>query len=140
MKKELKQALLIFLMFLCGAFGYYYLEILFRGYSHWSMGVCGGICLIGIYLIDKLNKNICQKALLGALLITLVEFFAGCILNLWLGLKVWDYSGLRLNFLGQISLLFTSIWYALSFIIFAIFLFIKRKKRIPHRSIRNLGS
>ena len=140
MKKEIKRFFIISLIFLDGAFGYYYLEILFRGYSHWSMGVCGGICLIGIYFLDKLNKSIYQKALLGALLITLVEFLAGCILNLWLDLKIWDYSQLKLHFLGQISLLFTAIWYVLSFIIFLIFSFVKRKKRILPRSIRNLES
>ncbi len=140
MKKEIKRVFLICLIFLGGAFGYYYLEILFRGHSHWTMGVCGGICLVGIYLIDKLNKSIYKKAFMGTLLITFVEFIAGCILNLWLGLKIWDYSNLRLHFLGQISLLFSIIWYALSLIIFALFSLAKRKKRILTGSIRNLGS
>ena len=137
MKTEIKKAFTVSILFIFGAIGYYSLEIIFRGYSHWSMGICGGICLVGIYFIDKLQKNIYIKALVSALLITLIEFSAGCILNLWLGLKVWDYGALRLQLLGQISLLFSMIWYALSLIIFLLFSLFKRKKRILGMSIRN---
>ena len=49
-------------------------------------------------------------------MITLYEFIAGTILNIVLGLNVWDYSNLPLNILGQICLPFSIIWYFLSII------------------------
>ena len=48
--------------------------------------------------------------------ITLLEFVAGCIINLWCGLNVWDYSELPLNICGQICILFTGYWCLLSVI------------------------
>ena len=36
----------------------------------------------------------------------IAEFITGCIVNLWLGWNVWDYSNLRFNLLGQTSLTF----------------------------------
>ena len=49
-----------------------------------------------------------------ACIITGVEFLAGCILNLWLKLGVWDYSNLPFNILGQICIPFTLLWYIIS--------------------------
>ena len=50
------------------------------------------------------------QCILGAAVVTAVEFISGCIINLWLGWGVWDYSGLPCNVLGQISLPFTILW------------------------------
>lgn len=33
---------------------YYFFEILFRGFSHWSMFVLGGICLLFFYIQGSL--------------------------------------------------------------------------------------
>lgn len=52
--------------------------------------------------------------LIGCVIITALEFAAGCIVNLWLGLDVWDYSQKPLNLLGQISLGSSAAWYFLS--------------------------
>ena len=120
------------LLFLTGGFGYYLIEVLFRGHSHWTMGLCGGICLVGIYFINRRFAafSYTLRAILSALLITAVEFVAGCILNLWLGLSIWDYSALPYNLLGQISLLFSGIWFFLSFgICVLISMMEKRSKR-----------
>ena len=53
------------------------------------------------------------QALACAALVTAVELAAGCVLNLWLGLGVWDYSGLRWNLWGQICPQFFLVWWAL---------------------------
>ena len=123
----------ILLLFLAGGFGYYLLEVLFRGYSHWTMGLCGGICLVGIYFINRrfAKSSYTLRATLCTVLITAVEFAAGCILNLWLGLSIWDYSALPYNLLGQISLLFSSIWFFLSFGICILISAIENRKRKP---------
>ena len=42
-----------------------------------------------------------------------VEFLSGCVLNLWLCLDVWDYSGLPGNVLGQICPAYGLLWFLL---------------------------
>ena len=116
MKKISKNSFLKFLLlFSAGAWGYYLIELLFRGYSHFSMAICGGVCLCLIYKIfEKLpSLSLFAKCALGALVITSIEFITGCIVNILLGLDVWDYSLLPLNLLGQICLPFSLIWFAL---------------------------
>ena len=105
------------LLFSVGGFGYYFLEIIYRGFSHFSMALCGGFCLCVLYKIfEKLpNVNLVLKCALGSLVITAAEFFCGCIVNLLLHLNVWDYSHLPLNLLGQICLPFSLIWFFLCF-------------------------
>ena len=101
---------------LVGGGAYYGIEILYRGHSHWSMAVCGGVCLVAICLINRhfSSWNLFLRAAVCALAITFIEFFAGCILNLWLGWHVWDYHSLPFNLLGQIAPLFTFFWFLLS--------------------------
>ena len=48
------------------------------------------------------------------IIITVLEFIFGVVLNIWLGLQIWDYSGMPLNIMGQICLPFTVAWYFLS--------------------------
>lgn len=55
-----------------------------------------------------------NQMLMGALIITCLEFYAGLIVNVLLGWNVWDYSKLPLNVMGQICLPFCLIWYFLS--------------------------
>ena len=104
-----------YFIFIAGAFGYCLLEILWRGYTHPSMGIAGGLCLIGIYYISKLNYSRVFRAVLSTLLITLTEFIFGVILNILLKLNIWDYSGMPFNFLGQICLPFSLLWFVLSY-------------------------
>lgn len=52
-------------------------------------------------------------ALAGAALVTAAEFAVGCVVNLLLGWNVWDYSGWRVQLLGQICLVFCLLWYLL---------------------------
>lgn len=53
------------------------------------------------------------QALVCATIVTAVEFLAGLILNVWLGLGVWDYSRLPFNILGQVCPQFMVIWWVL---------------------------
>lgn len=101
-------------LFLLGALGYPLLELLWRRRTHWSMALAGGICMVLLLIVSRLPLSKPLMWLLGALSITLVEFAVGCIVNRWIGLDVWDYSKLPLNLLGQISLPFSLVWFALS--------------------------
>ena len=56
------------------------------------------------------------QALCCAVLVTVVELAAGLILNVWLGLGVWDYSHLPGNVLGQICPQFFAVWWGLCFV------------------------
>ena len=53
------------------------------------------------------------QALACALLVTAVELAAGVILNIWLGLGIWDYSHLPFNLWGQICPQFSAVWWFL---------------------------
>ena len=52
--------------------------------------------------------------MIGAVVVTVLEFITGLVVNVWLGLNVWDYSDMPLNILGQICLPFSIAWIALS--------------------------
>lgn len=116
MKKWMKFEKYLFLFFVGGA-AYYCLEIISRGYSHYSMFLCGGLCFIGCGILNesvKIEMSLISQMVLSSLLITALEFITGCIVNLWLGWKVWDYSRLPYNFKGQICLIFSVAWFFLS--------------------------
>lgn len=61
------------------------------------------------------------QALVCAALVTVTEFAAGCVLNLWLGLNVWDYSALPFNLLGQICLPFFFVWFGICMVFIPVF-------------------
>lgn len=97
---------------------YYLIEVVARGFSHWTMFFVGGICFIIIGLINEITPKmtIVKQMVLSALIITSIELFSGCILNIWLGLNIWDYSDQPYNLFGQISLKHTFYWFILSFV------------------------
>lgn len=113
----MKQLLKYIVLFNIGGFAYMLIEILFRGRTHWSMGILGGICFILIGLIDTIlpiDFSLIGQMFLSSLIVTILEYFSGVFLNLYLNLGVWDYSALPFNFQGQICLIFSIFWFLLS--------------------------
>ena len=53
------------------------------------------------------------QAFCCAALVTAVELVAGCVINLWLDLDVWDYSTMPGNLWGQICPQYSAIWWVL---------------------------
>lgn len=109
--------------FLIGFTLYITIEVLWRGYSHWSMGLLGGLCFLVIGSLNEIfpwDLELLWQVLISAAIITVLELAAGLVLNIWLGLGIWDYSQLKWNILGQISLVYTLLWIPLSAV--AIFL------------------
>lgn len=104
------------LLFLVGGSLYVALEYFWRGFSHVSMFVLGGIAmtlLAGIYTrFDALPLAL--LSLMGAVLITALEFIAGAIVNGLMGLRVWDYSDRKCNLYGQVCASYSMLWYLLS--------------------------
>ncbi len=69
-----------------------------------------------------------KKCIIGSLVITSLEFVVGCIVNIYMGLKVWDYSKLPLNILGQICLMYSMLWGLLCIPISGICSYINKKR------------
>ena len=94
------------------------IELLLRGYTHPSMFVVGGLCGMFIGLINNIwpNKQLYKQCFISALLVTMLEFISGYILNIKMNLNIWDYSNMKFNFMGQICLLFSMFWFFLSII------------------------
>lgn len=113
MKETLKHVALV----LTGGCIYYAIEILWRGYSHWSMFLLGGICFLFLGMINEVipwEMELWKQAVIGTVMITFLEFAVGCVVNLWLGWNVWDYSNVPFNILGQICLPYAILWFPLS--------------------------
>lgn len=103
-------------VFLIGGLMYSLIEIAARGFTHWTMTLTGGICLLLMYLryTAHPDDSILMKCFYGMCVITFFEFTVGCIVNLILGWNVWDYSHMYLNVLGQICPSFSAGWFLLS--------------------------
>ena len=97
-----------------GGMAYFNFEILFRGYSHISMIICGGLCFYTIGLLNE-GKNwhpsFLFQMILGSLIIITYEYLTGVIVNIYLNLHVWDYSKVPFNYRGQICIPFLIIWF-----------------------------
>ena len=76
-------------LFLWGIGGwiYYSLEIIFRGFSHWSMFVLGGICMMFFTYQGELvhwQDDFLRQVLRCSIFVTAMEFITGIIVNKWL--------------------------------------------------------
>ena len=104
-------------LFVVAGLIYILIELLWRGHTHISMFVLGGICFVAIGLINEIfpwDFGFLWQSMIGAVVVTVLEFITGLVVNVWLGLNVWDYSDMPLNILGQICLPFSIAWIALS--------------------------
>lgn len=106
------------ILFAAGGAAYCTVEVLWRGRTHWTMFVLGGLLFL---LLGELNEGVLSwdtplllQSVIGAAIVTAAELCAGLILNVWLGLGVWDYSTLPFNLCGQICLPFSLLWIPVS--------------------------
>ena len=103
-------------LFLSCGFIYCMIEILFRGWSHWSMFILTGF--LGVFCVDSINNTLsfdCDyivQILISTILCTIGEGISGIILNVWLQLNVWDYSKMAFGtfFFGQCNVIFCVAW------------------------------
>ena len=117
-------------LFYLGGMIYVALELLWRGWSHGSMFVVGGLCFLLIGGIDAVfpDMPLLIQSVLGACLVTAMELISGLILNLWLGMGVWDYSYLPLNLMGQVCMAYFFLWILVSLL--AVFLEDQLRQRL----------
>ena len=113
MSKKLKQGAELFLI---GSVGYSIIEILWRGFTHWTMSITGGVCFLAIFRINTkyADEPWWKRCVACSWAVTAVEFLVGCVVNLGLGWNVWSYERLPLNLLGQICPLFSVLWFFLA--------------------------
>ena len=99
-----------------GGLTYMGIEILWRGHTHWTMGVLGGVCFALIGLLDEVQDHppMLLQMVQGAAIVTALELLVGLIVNRWLGWDVWDYSDMPGNLWGQVCPQFAAAWLLLS--------------------------
>lgn len=92
---------------------YYNFELIFRGFSHWTMFGLGGICFLFIYIqgyLLKWSDSLVIQVLRCVIFVTAMEFISGIVLNKWLDLGIWDYGRMPFQLYGQICLPFVIIF------------------------------
>lgn len=97
-------------LFYLGGCAYLVLELLFRGRTDSSMFVAGGVCFLLVGHLNDVQPRLPRllRALVGALIITMVELAVGLAVNR--DFHVWDYRGQPGNYMGQICPQFTLLW------------------------------
>lgn len=103
-------------VFVLGGALYGLIEVLYRGSTHWTMVLTGGLCMS---IIHQMNSLLCRFRFLtrcacACLIITAAEFAVGVIVNIKCRMAVWDYSKNRFQYKGQICLLYSFFWFLLS--------------------------
>ena len=105
-------------LFFTGGIIYLIIELISRdGYTHWVMGIVGGSCFVLIGLINEKKREkipFWLQCIIGGVIVTVVEFISGILINLVFHWNVWDYSDHKYNLLGQICLDFSLLWCVLS--------------------------
>lgn len=121
---QLSNFLLSLLMWTWGGTVYFFMEVIYKTLTNhpehisWTMIIVAFILCIPL---ERLGAELpwempmVLQTLISAIGITITELISGIIINIWLGLNVWDYSHLRFNFMGQICLQFFFVWIALSY-------------------------
>lgn len=91
---------------------YICMELIWRQWSHGSMFLVGGLCFVLIGNIDSFfpKMPLLMQSVLGAFLVTATELLSGLIINVALGLHVWDYSAMPYNFMGQVCMSYFFLW------------------------------
>lgn len=109
---------------------YFLLEVLYKTVSGHPERISWTMLLLAILLSVPLERfgaelpwemPLVLQAAICTVAITVTELLAGLILNVWLGLGVWDYSHLPLNLWGQICLQFALIWWGLCLVFIPVF-------------------
>lgn len=88
---------------------YYSFEILFRGFSHWSMFLLGGICMVFCTWQGETlqwSDPLWIQTARCTIFVTAMEFMTGIILNQWCGYQIWNYDDQPFQLFGQICLPF----------------------------------
>ncbi len=115
------------ILFYIGGTAYMILEFLWRGRSHGSMFLLGGLCFLlvggGVSKLQKIPAPV--RPVLGAGVITGLELIMGWLVNR--DHKVWDYRDQLFHFQGQICLTFSLLWIPVSLMAIELYAIVQKK-------------
>lgn len=100
------------------------MEIVYRGYTHWSMVLLAVLLSIPLDICNEhlpWEMPIWLQAICGGVIVTLGELVTGLLLNVWLGFDIWNYSKLWGNLWGQICIQFTVRWMVIAGVVIVLF-------------------
>jgi len=97
---------------------YFVIEGIWRipkgGYANISMLFVGGLCGLLIGSVNQFPKfyniSVWKQAIIGTIIVLVVEYISGYVLNIKMSLDIWDYSDMYFNINGQICLEFGLLW------------------------------
>lgn len=114
-------------LFYLGGCAYVGLELLWRGRSHGSMFLAGGLCFLLIGHLGEVEPKLplAARCVAGAGIVTMVELGIGLLCNR--SYQVWDYRGQVGNFLGQICPAFSLLWIPVSLLAIVLYDFLDRR-------------
>lgn len=115
------------ILFYIGGTAYMILEFLWRGRSHGSMFLLGGLCflLVGGGAARFQRIPVPVRPLLGAGIITALELCTGCLVNR--DHSIWDYRDQLFQFQGQICLAFSLLWVPVSLMAMELYAITQKK-------------
>lgn len=102
---------------------YFFIEVVWKTASGRPEAVSWTMLLLAVILAVPLERFGCElpwkmplaaQAAVCGTAVTAAEFGAGLVLNVWLGMGVWDYSGMAGNLMGQVCPQFLLVWVVLS--------------------------
>lgn len=121
---------------LLGMIGYPCLELLWRGRTHLSMALAGGMSCAAICRCAQGQGGLPRRALKGACAVTAIEYAVGRLFNR--RHQIWDYRGLRGHIQGQICPQYFLAWCLLSGVVIGASGLWPGLARRPRRSARRL--
>ena len=117
MSKIFKILTIWFIIGMC----YFVIEGIWRipkgGYANIVMLPIGGLCGLLIGSINQIpkfyNMSVWRQSVIGTVIVLIIEYISGYVLNIKMGLGIWDYSNMFFNINGQICLEFGLLWFLL---------------------------
>lgn len=117
--------------FLLGGTAYLALEIAWRGTTHWTMFVAGGVCLCALEALARFTLPVPVLAAFGAAGVSAVELLTGLACRAVLHLQVWDYSREWGNVAGLVCPKYTVLWFLLCLWLLAVMRGLRRVTAPP---------
>ena len=118
------------LLWFWGGTVYYLLEVVYKTATGHPERISWTMLVVAILLTVPVERcgaelpwscPLWLQAVACATLVTAVELVEGLILNVWLGLGVWDYSQLPGNLWGQICPQFAAVWWVICLVFIPVF-------------------
>ena len=125
------------ILFYIGGMAYMFLEFAWRGRSHGTMFILGGLCFL---VLGKLArwlpvKNLAIKGLAGTAAVTALELATGLAVNR--DYQIWDYRKMPFQFQGQICLPYSLLWIPVCLGAMAVYPLAERLFQISQKTSRN---